>query len=94
MIDVVAYQVALLHSIAAVFDQLTRVLSLVEVTKLAAAMLESIPTRDLPSQLTQAKLVAIRNMVAGKLFKDDDGNQYVLKYIVFFIGELSLSYFI
>lgn len=71
-------QVALLHSIASVYDQLTRVLPLVEVTKLAAAMLESLPTRDLPPQLTQAKLVAIRNMVAGKLFKDDDESRSLL----------------
>lgn len=57
------------------YDQLTRVLPLVEVVKLASEMLDSLPTRnpDLPSQLAQAKLVAIRNMVSGKLFKQDDG---------------------
>uniref|UniRef100_A0A1B6BYQ6 Dedicator of cytokinesis protein 3 n=1 Tax=Clastoptera arizonana TaxID=38151 RepID=A0A1B6BYQ6_9HEMI len=72
-------QVALLHSIAAVFDQLTYVVRpLVEVTRLAAAMLECIPTRDLPSQLTQAKLIAIKNMVSGKLFRDDDESRNLL----------------
>ncbi|KAG8321820.1 Dedicator of cytokinesis protein 3, partial [Homalodisca vitripennis] len=73
-------QIALLHSISAVYDQLTRVLPLVEVAKLASDMLDSLPSRasDLPSQLTQAKLVAIRNMVASKLFKYDDESRYLL----------------
>ncbi|PNF19255.1 hypothetical protein B7P43_G08017, partial [Cryptotermes secundus] len=55
-------QVALLHSISAVYEQLTDVLPVLKITKLATAMLESLP-RELPPQLTQAKLTAIRNMV-------------------------------
>ncbi|KAK7862569.1 hypothetical protein R5R35_004185 [Gryllus longicercus] len=65
-------QVALLHSISAVYEQLLLVLPILEVTKLATAMLESLPVRDLPPQLTQAKLTAIRNMVTSSLFTDDD----------------------
>lgn len=33
-------------------------------------MLDSLP-RELPPQMTQAKLVAIKNLVGTKLFKDD-----------------------
>lgn len=75
-------QIALLHSISAVYDQLTRVLALTDVAMLAAEMLDSLPTRttELPAQLTQAKLVAIRNLVTGKLFKQDDG---MLEYLLF-----------
>ncbi|XP_075236477.1 dedicator of cytokinesis spg [Lycorma delicatula] len=72
-------QIALLHSISAVYDQLTSVLPLVEVAKLAAAMLESLPTRDPPPQLTQAKLTAICNLVSGKLFKDDESRSLLLE---------------
>jgi dedicator of cytokinesis protein 3 len=63
-------QVALLHSISAVYEQLIYVLPILKITKLATAMLESLP-RELPPQLTQAKLTAIRNMVTSKLFTDD-----------------------
>nr|CAD7269153.1 unnamed protein product [Timema shepardi] len=63
-------QCALLHSISAVYEQLMQVLPVMEVTKLATAMLESLP-RDLSPQLTQAKLTAIRNLVTSKLFTDD-----------------------
>nr|CAD7460974.1 unnamed protein product [Timema tahoe] len=63
-------QCALLHSISAVYEQLMQVLPVIEVTKLATAMLESLP-RDLSPQLTQAKLTAIRNLVTSKLFTDD-----------------------
>jgi dedicator of cytokinesis protein 3 len=63
-------QVALLHSISAVYEQLIHVLPILKITKLATAMLESLP-RELPPQLTQAKLTAIRNMVTSKLFTDD-----------------------
>nr|CAD7403082.1 unnamed protein product [Timema cristinae] len=63
-------QCALLHSISAVYEQLMQVLPVMEVTKLATAMLESL-LRDLSPQLTQAKLTAIRNLVTSKLFTDD-----------------------
>lgn len=64
-------QVAMLHSISAVFEQLTQVLPTVEVTRLASSMLESLPTRDISPQLTQAKLTAIKNMVSSQLFYED-----------------------
>lgn len=38
-------------------------------------MLDCLPSRDLPTPLTQAKLGAIRDLVAGKVFKDD-GSTY------------------
>ncbi|XP_033610429.1 dedicator of cytokinesis protein 3 isoform X2 [Cryptotermes secundus] len=70
-------QVALLHSISAVYEQLTDVLPVLKITKLATAMLESLP-RELPPQLTQAKLTAIRNMVTSKLFTDDESRNLLL----------------
>jgi len=53
-----------------VYEQLIHVLPILKITKLATAMLESLP-RELPPQLTQAKLTAIRNLVTSKLFIDD-----------------------
>lgn len=41
-------------------------------------MLESLPTRDLPPQLTQAKLVAVRNLVTSKLFQHDESRSQLL----------------
>lgn len=60
----------LLHSISAVYEQLVQVLPIVEVTNLAASMLDSLPA-DLPSQIVQAKLVAVKNLVSSSLFQDD-----------------------
>lgn len=60
----------LLHSISAVYEQLVQVLPIMEVTKLAASMLDSLP-KELPAQIVQAKLVAVRNLVTSKLFHDD-----------------------
>lgn len=60
---------ALLHSISSVFDLLLQVLSPIDVAKLAITMIESLPTRDPTSQLIQAKLVLIRNIVSSQLFK-------------------------
>lgn len=70
-------QVALLLSISAVYEQLTEVLPTVEVTKLAATLLDSIP-RDLPNLLTQAKLSCIKNLVMSKLFQDDESRNLLL----------------
>lgn len=66
---------ALLLSISSVYEQLVDVLPIMEVTKLATSMLDALP-RELPSslvpaQLVQAKLVAVKNLVASKLFQDD-----------------------
>ncbi|KAJ1522281.1 hypothetical protein ONE63_002583 [Megalurothrips usitatus] len=71
-------QVALLHSISAVLEQLTQVLQVPEVSHIASNMLESLPVRDLPPQLTQAKLVAVRNLVTSKLFQHDESRSQLL----------------
>lgn len=63
-------QIALLQSMSAVFEQLTGVLPVPEVTRLASATLDALP-RDISPQLTQAKLCAIRHLVTTKLFHDD-----------------------
>ncbi|XP_021925130.1 dedicator of cytokinesis protein 3 isoform X3 [Zootermopsis nevadensis] len=70
-------QVALLHSISAVYEQLIHVLPILKITKLATVMLESLP-RELLPQLTQAKLTAIRNLVTSKLFTDDESRNLLL----------------
>lgn len=46
-------------------------LPVIEVAKLGVSMLDCLPSRDLPTPLTQAKLGAIKDLVAGKVFKDD-----------------------
>lgn len=71
-------QVALLLSISAVYELLIDVLPVVEVTKLAVSLLDSLP-RELPAQLVQAKLIAIKNLVTSKLFQDD--GMLLLKFI-------------
>lgn len=65
----------MLHSISAVYEQLVHVLPTVEVTKLAASMLDALP-KDLPAQIVQAKLVAVRNLVTSTLFHDDGNLVY------------------
>lgn len=55
-------------------------LPIIEVAKLGVSMLDCLPSRDLPTPLTQAKLGAIKDLVAGKVFKDD-GN--ILKIICY-----------
>lgn len=42
-------------------------------------MLESLPTRDLSPQLTQAKLVAVRNIVTSTLFQHDESRSQLLE---------------
>lgn len=68
--NILSTQVTLLQSISAVYEQLVQVLSLLEVTKLATTMLDSLP-RDLAAQIVQAKLIAVKNLVSSKLFQDD-----------------------
>nr|XP_018899728.1 PREDICTED: dedicator of cytokinesis protein 3 isoform X2 [Bemisia tabaci] len=71
-------QIALLYGISAVYDQLVLVLPILEVTSLACSLLESLSVRDIPLQLVQAKLVAIKNMISGKLFKEDESRSILL----------------
>lgn len=70
-------QIALLLSIAAVFEQLVVVLPMLEVAKLTCTMLESVP-RESSLQLTQAKLVAIKNLTSSSLFREDDESRNLL----------------
>ncbi|KAI4460497.1 dedicator of cytokinesis [Holotrichia oblita] len=71
-------QVALLHSISAVYEQLVDVLPVIEVTKLASSMLDSFFPKDVPLALIQAKLIAIKNIVSTKLFQDDESRNILL----------------
>ncbi|XP_023246842.1 dedicator of cytokinesis protein 3 [Copidosoma floridanum] len=77
---VLSLQVAVMHSIPAVFEQLIDVLSTTEVTTLTCSMLESIP-RDAAPQLMQAKLEAIKSLVMSELFKDDESRSILLATI-------------
>ncbi|KAF2896229.1 hypothetical protein ILUMI_09945 [Ignelater luminosus] len=77
MPSIISTQVALLLSISAVYELLIDVLPVVEVTKLAVSLLDSLP-RELPAQLVQAKLIAIKNLVTSKLFQDDDSRNMLL----------------
>lgn len=70
-------QIALLHSISSVFEQLMDVLPVSEVTNLASTMLDSLH-KELPPLMTQAKLVAIKNLVTSKLFEDDESRNMLL----------------
>ncbi|KAF4516778.1 hypothetical protein B566_EDAN004617 [Ephemera danica] len=74
---VIQTQMALLTSISPVYEQLTAVLPTLECAQLATAMLGSLP-RDLPPQLAQAKLTAVRQLVASNLFRDDESRSLLL----------------
>lgn len=77
---VLPVQVALLGSIPAVFEQVADVLPVEEVARLTCATLDSVP-RDAAPQLTQAKLGAIKSLVASDLFGDDEGRSQLLPAI-------------
>ncbi|XP_014603723.1 PREDICTED: dedicator of cytokinesis protein 3 isoform X1 [Polistes canadensis] len=74
-------QIALLLSIAAVFEQLVAVLPVLEVAKLTCTMLDSVP-REPQLQLTQAKLLAIKNLSTSRLFREDDESRNLLLVII------------
>ncbi|XP_044271519.1 dedicator of cytokinesis protein 3 isoform X2 [Tribolium madens] len=76
-LHIINTQVALLLSISAVYEQLIEVLPTIEVTKLAATLLDAIP-KDLPVLLVQAKLSCIKNLVTSKLFQDDESRNILL----------------
>lgn len=80
-----------MQSASAVFDQLVQVLPVIEVAKLGVSMLDCLPSRDLPTPLTQAKLGAIKDLVAGKVFKDDGKITEVLNYIEFKFKKQDLN---
>ncbi|CAH1968130.1 unnamed protein product [Acanthoscelides obtectus] len=70
-------QVALLLAVSSVYEQLTEVLPTLEVTKLAASMVDSLPPQ-VPSIIVQAKLSCIKNLVTSKLFQDDESRNILL----------------
>lgn len=70
-------QIALLVSIAAVFELLVAVLPVLEVAKLTCTMLDSVP-RESSLQLMQAKLIAIKNLTSSTLFREDDESRNML----------------
>ncbi|KAK9889845.1 hypothetical protein WA026_007208 [Henosepilachna vigintioctopunctata] len=75
--NVINTQVALLMSISSVYEQLLDVLPTLEVSKIAATMLDVIP-KELPLLLVQAKLMCIKNLVTSKLFQDDESRSLLL----------------
>lgn len=88
----ISFQISLLTSISPVYEQLQQVLPTIECTQLATAMLASLP-RDLPPQLAQAKLTAIRHLVTSKLFHDSGNKkrpllrEFFTMHIFFLIAE-------
>ncbi|XP_018335626.1 dedicator of cytokinesis protein 3 [Agrilus planipennis] len=77
MSTIIETQVSLLYSISAVFELLVDVLPISEVAKLAITMIDSLPV-ELPAQVIQAKLTAIKNLIMGKLFHNDETRNVLL----------------
>lgn len=69
--DCVPTQEALLHSVGVVLVQLEGTLSANELGALAKNMLDAVP-RDAVPRLTRAKLQAVRDLVAGQLFANEE----------------------
>ncbi|XP_055847546.1 dedicator of cytokinesis protein 3 isoform X2 [Episyrphus balteatus] len=74
---IIPTQEALLHSTGVVLEQLKDTLPAPELGMLARNMLDAIP-RDAPIRLIQAKLHAVKNLVSGELFHEDDSRTVVL----------------
>lgn len=64
-------QEALLHSVGVVLEQLQSTLPPAEIGNLAKNLLDAVP-REANPILVQAKLQAIKDIVSGKLFQDDE----------------------
>ena len=62
-------QVAMLHSVPAVFVQLRAVLPDIEIARRLSLMLESLP-REAAPLVAQAKLTAMRTVAGSPLFQD------------------------
>lgn len=75
--DCVPTQEALLHSLAVVLVQLQGTLSANELGALAKNMLDAVP-RDAQPRLTRAKLQAVRDLVGGQLFANDECRSNIL----------------
>lgn len=70
-------QEALLHSTGVVLEQLDGTLPPTELGSLARMMLDAV-VRDAPPRLIQAKLQAVKDLVSGELFKEDEYRSIIL----------------
>lgn len=70
-------QEALLHSTGVVLEQLEGTLPSTELGALARMMLDSV-VRDAPPKLIQSKLQAVKDLVSGELFKNDECRSIIL----------------
>ncbi|XP_039431309.1 dedicator of cytokinesis protein 3 isoform X3 [Culex pipiens pallens] len=70
-------QEALLSSIGVVFEQLRAIITKAELETLVKTMLDAVP-KDAQPPLIQAKLKAIKDMVSGQMFQDDDTRSVIL----------------
>ncbi|XP_065372195.1 dedicator of cytokinesis protein 3 isoform X2 [Calliphora vicina] len=74
---IIPTQEALLSSTGVVLEQLKDTLPAPELGMLARNMLDAIP-RDAPIRLVQAKLQAVKDLVSGELFHEDDSRTVIL----------------
>ncbi|XP_037885712.1 dedicator of cytokinesis protein 3 isoform X1 [Glossina fuscipes] len=74
---IIPTQEALLNSTGVVLEQLKDTLPAPELGMLARNMLDAIP-RDAPIRLVQAKLQAVKDLVSGELFHEDDSRTVIL----------------
>ncbi|XP_037943777.1 dedicator of cytokinesis protein 3-like [Teleopsis dalmanni] len=74
---IIPTQEALLNSTGVVLEQLKDTLPAPELGMLARNMLDAIP-RDAPIRLIQAKLNAVKDLVSGELFHEDDSRTVIL----------------
>lgn len=75
--EIIPTQEALLHSSGVVLEQLQGTLPAIELGTLAKNMLDAIP-RDAQPRLIQAKLQAVKDLVSGLLFHDDECRSIIL----------------
>lgn len=75
--EIIPTQEALLHSSGVVLEQLQDTLPPTELGSLAKNMLDAIP-RDAQPRLIQAKLQAVKDLVSGQLFYDDECRSIIL----------------
>lgn len=75
--EIIPTQEALLHSLNVVLEQLQETLSAPELGALAKNMLEAVP-RDTQPRLNKSKLEAVKNLVSGQLFANDECRPIIL----------------
>ncbi|KAL1116518.1 hypothetical protein AAG570_004990 [Ranatra chinensis] len=77
-VHIVNTQVGLVESMSGVYGQVGRILPVGEVSKLACATLDCLPSRHLAPQLVKAKLVAVDQLVQSHLFTNDESRSILL----------------